>query len=222
MGKLIIVGDGETAELAYEYFTHDSPHEVVAFCVEREYAKRDRLFDLPVVSFEEVENLYPPATHKAFVAISYTQLNRVRQRLFQLTKLKGYECVSYVSSHAFVWHNVEIGENCFIFENNVVQYAVRIGNNVVLWSGNHIGHQTIIKDNVFISSHVVVSGYCEIGENCFLGVNSSIANNIKIARDCLIGMGAVIHKDTAERKVYVGNPARPLPKDSFAVSGVRD
>jgi len=222
MPKLVIIGDGETAELAYEYFTHDSPHEVVAFSVEREYAKRDRLFDLPVVPFEEVEQLYPPAEFKAFVAISYTQLNRVRARLYQAAKRKGYDCLSYVSSRAFVWRNVEIGENCMIMENNVVQYAVKIGNNVVLWSGNHIGHQSTIRDNCFISSHVVVSGYCDVGENCFLGVNSSLANNLTIARDCLIGMGAVVHKNTEERKVYVGNPAKALPKDSHTAFGVKE
>lgn len=222
MGKLIIIGDGETAELAYEYFTHDSPHQVVAFSVEREYAKKKTLFDLPVVPFEEIAERYPAADHQAFVAISYTQLNRVRARLYQATKLKGYECVSYVSSRAFVWHNVEIGENCFIMENNVLQYKVRVGNNVVLWSGNHVGHQTLIRDHNFISSHVTISGYCEIGESCFFGVNSCIANNVKIAKDCVIGMGAVVNKDTEERKVYVGNPARPLPKDSHATFGVRN
>lgn len=31
--KLIIVGDSAFAEIAYEYFTHDSPFEVVAFAV---------------------------------------------------------------------------------------------------------------------------------------------------------------------------------------------
>ena len=221
MAKIVIVGDGETAELAYEYFTYDSPHEVVAFAVERQYAKKSTLFDLPVVHFEEMEKAYDPAQHSAFVAISYTKLNRVRARLYLETKRKGYPVVSYVSSHAFVWRNVEIGENCFILENNVVQYAVKIGNNVVLWSGNHIGHQTIIHDNAFISSHVVVSGYCEVGENCFLGVNSCIANNVKIAKDCLIGMGAVVNKDTERRKVYVGNPAKSI-KDSFAVYGLTE
>lgn len=219
--KIVIVGDGETAELAYEYFTHDSPHEVVAFSVERDYRKKDELFGLPVIDFELIEDRFPPAAHRAFVAVSYVKLNRVRARLFAEAKRKGYALTSYVSSRAFVWHNVEIGENCFIFENNVVQYGVKIGNNVVLWSGNHVGHQTVIKDNVFISSHVVVSGYCEVGENCFLGVNSSVANNVKIAKDCLIGMGAVIHKDTEERKVYVGNPGKPI-KDSFAVYGLRE
>ncbi len=219
--KIVLIGDGETAELAYEYFTHDSPHRIVAFSVEREYRKKDQLFGLPVIAFEEVESSYPPAEYKAFVAISSTQLNRVRTRLYQATKQKGYELVSYVSSRAFVWRTVEIGENCFVMENNVLQHAVRVGNNVVLWSGNHVGHQSVIHDNVFVSSHVVISGFCEIGENCFLGVNSCLANNITVARDCLIGMGAVVNKSTEARKVYVGNPAKPLA-DSFAAWGVRE
>lgn len=217
--KIVVVGDGETAELAYEYFTHDSPHQVVAFAVERKYAGKEILFGLPVVAFEELERLFDPAAHAAFVAISFTQLNRLRTRLYHETRRKGYELVSYISSRAFVWRNVEIGENCFIMENNVLQYAVRIGNNVVLWSGNHVGHQTVIHDNVFVSSHVVISGYCEIGENCFLGVNSCLADKIKIGEDCFIGMGAVVNKSTAPGKVYVGNPAKPLA-DSFAALGI--
>ena len=222
MANLIIVGDGETAELAYEYLSHDSPHEVKAFSVERAYKRKDELFGLPVIAFEEVELSYPPSEFQAFVAVSYTQLNRVRTRLYLTAKAKGYSFINYVSSKAFVWHNVELGENCFVMENNVLQYAVKVGNNVVMWSGNHIGHQSLIHDNVFISSHVVVSGYCEVGENCFLGVNSCLANNLKVAKDSLIGMGAVVHKDTEERKVYVGNPAKALPKDSFAVFGVSE
>ncbi len=222
MSKIVIIGDGETAELAYEYLTHDSPSEVAAFCVESAYRKKSEMFGLPVIDFEQIVQRYPPAAYDAFVAISYTKLNRVRARLYQEAKKKGYRFASYVSSKAFVWRNVEFGENCFIMENNVLQYAVRVGNNVVLWSGNHVGHQSVIRDNVFVSSHVVISGYCEIGENCFLGVNSCIANNVKIAKDCLIGMGAVIHKDTEERKVYVGNPAKPLPKDSHQALGVED
>ncbi len=32
--KLIIVGAGEFAEIAYEYFSYDSEYDVVAFAVE--------------------------------------------------------------------------------------------------------------------------------------------------------------------------------------------
>ena len=141
MAKIVIVGDGETAELAYEYFTHDSPHEVVAFSVEREYAKKEQLFGLPVVFFEDLQSLFAPAEHSAFVAISYTKLNRVRARLYQETKSKGYELVSYVSSKAFVWHNVEVGENCFLGVNSTIVNNVKIGRDC--WLGPDV---TIVRD----------------------------------------------------------------------------
>lgn len=220
--KVVIIGAGEFAEIAYEYFTYDSPCEVIAFSVEKDFLEKKELFGLPVVAFEELEKLYDPSKHKIFVAVTYTQLNRLRTRLYKESKRKGFSAASYVSSNAFVWRNVKIGENCFIFENNVVQYHVEIGNNVVLWSGNHIGHRTKIRDNCFISSHVVVSGYCEVGENSFLGVNSCIADFTKIAKDCIIGAGAVIIKGTEEGKVYVGNPAKPLEKSSFAAFKVKE
>ena len=58
---------------------------------------------------------------------------------------------------------------------------------------------------------VAVSGYCEIGENCFLGVNSCTVGAIKVGRDSIFGAGAVVIRDTQEKQVYVGNPAKPLP-----------
>ena len=219
---IIIVGEGEFAEIAYEYFTVDSPYEVVAFTAERAYLKRDRLFDLPVVPFEEVENHYDPARYGAFTAITYTQLNRVRVRLFHAVRRKGYLPVSYISSRTFVWRNAKIGANCFLFENNVIQYHVEIGDNVVLWSGNHVGHRSVIRDNCFVSSHVVISGYCDVGENCFLGVNSSIGDNVTIARDCVLGAGAVVVKDTEEGKVYKGNREPPARVGSLALFKVKE
>jgi sugar O-acyltransferase (sialic acid O-acetyltransferase NeuD family) len=220
--RIVIVGDGEFAEIAYEYFKHDSPYEVAAFAVEQAFRKRDELFGRPVVPLEDLERTYDPAAYGVFVAVTYTQLNRVRARLYQAVKEKGYQPISYVSSRAFVWHNVSIGENCFIFENNVVQYRVAIGNNVVLWSGNHIGHRSVIRDHCFISSHVVVSGYCEIGESCFLGVNSSIGDHVKVASDCIIGAGAVVVKDTQPGKVYKGDREGPARVDSFTLFKVKE
>lgn len=220
--KLVIVGDGEMAEIAYEYFTFDSPYEVVAFAVEEKYYSKVELYGLPVVRFEEFEQRFDPSVHRVYVAITSTQLNRPRARLYGAVKEKGFRCASYVSSKAFVWRNVSIGENTFIFENNVLQHHVSVGNNVILWSGNHIGHRTVIKDHCFLSSHVVVSGYCEIGEYTFMGVNSSVGNNLTVARDNVIGQGAVIHKATEPGKVYVGNPAKPMPRTAFESFGVKE
>lgn len=209
--KLIIVGDSAFAEIAYEYFTHDSRYEVVAFCVEREFLTRDSLFGLPVIAMEDVARSHPPASHHFYAALVYTQMNRLRTRLYRAMKELGYPAASYVSSRAFVWRNVELGEHCFIFEDNTVQPFVRLGDNVVLWSGNHIGHHSTIGDNCFISSHVVVSGFCNVGDNCFIGVNATFGNNLDVGADCLVGSGALIVRDVPPDTLVKGNLASGAP-----------
>jgi sugar O-acyltransferase (sialic acid O-acetyltransferase NeuD family) len=216
--KLVIVGASAFAEIAYEYFSHDSDYEVVAFSVEQAYLRDTELFGLPIVALENLTELYPPENYDCFIAITYIQLNQVRARLLKQVQKLGYHTPSYVSSQAFVWRNVEIGKNCFIFENNTVQPFVKLEDNVILWSGNHIGHHSLIKKNTFISSEVTISGNCEIGENTFIGVNATISNNVKIAAYNLIAMTAGIYKDTEEGFIYRSNPARKVPdKDPVEV-----
>jgi sugar O-acyltransferase (sialic acid O-acetyltransferase NeuD family) len=200
--QLVVVGGTAFAEIAYEYFSHDSSYQVKAFSVEEKYRNRSELFGLPVVPFETLDKEFAPEPHEVFVAVTYTQMNRLRTRLSQTARERGFRLASYCSSRAFVWSNVQLGEHCFIFENNVLQPFVQVGNNVVLWSGNHIGHHSVIRDNCFISSHVVLSGFVEVGKNCFLGVNSCVSNNTRIAPDCWIGPGVTITQDTAEGKIY--------------------
>jgi len=218
--KLIIFGDSSFAEIAYEYFTHDSEYEVSAFSIEKDYIQRKELFSLPIVPFENIEKIYQPSEYYLFVALVYNKLNKFRERIYDLAKAKGYQMASYISSKSFVWHNVVIGDNCFIFEDNTIQPFVKIGNNTILWSGNHIGHHSVIGNHNFISSHVVISGHCTIGDYCFFGVNTSINNNLTIANETVTGSGTVIIKDTEENSVYVGNPARKLDKTAKDLYGV--
>lgn len=208
---LIIVGDSAFAEIAYEYFTHDSPYQVVAFSVERSFLKKETLFGLPVIAFEDLAEHFSPAGHAVFVAATYTQVNRLRTRLSTTAKDKGYTLASYVSSRSFVWRNASIGEHCFVFEDNTIQPFVKIDNNCVLWSGNHIGHHSVVRANCFISSHVVISGFCDIGENSFLGVNSTISNNVTLGRDNWIGPGVTVLKNTEPGRLF--KPAKTLPAE---------
>jgi sugar O-acyltransferase (sialic acid O-acetyltransferase NeuD family) len=217
---LVIIGASAFGQIAYEYFTHDSPYEVVAFSVEREYLTEKALFDIPIVPFDELPKRFPPKQHAVFTALTYARMNRVRSRLYREAKALGYPFATYVSSKAFVWRNVEIGENSFVFENNVVQPFVSIGDNVVLWSGNHIGHHSKIGDHCFLASHVVVSGFVDVGEYCFIGVNATIANNLTIGPSCLIGAGAIILKDAPPATVYGSTMTAPKSRDSLTYYGI--
>lgn len=215
--RLVIIGSGETAEMAYEYFTYDSEYEVVAFSINKKYLKNQAMqFGLPIVPFEELEAMYSPEIYKTYVAISYGHLNRDRTKMYLACKEKGFTCASYISSRSFVWHTAEIGENTFVFENNTIQHGVSIGNNVTLWSGNHIGHRTVIEDNVWLTSHCVVSGFCRIGRNSFLGVNSTLGDNVVLGEDSVLGAGALtVHSLPEKGKVYIGCPAKEVADSSY-------
>lgn len=220
--KLIIFGIGETAEIAYEYFTYDSDYEVVAFTADKEYIKTETMFDLPVIPFDEIEKGFSPQHYSMFAASTYNRLNRVRALMYRKAKEKNYQMANYISSNAFVWRNVKLGDNIMIFENNVLQHHVQIGNNVVLWSGNHVGHRTIIEDHAYLSSHCVVSGFCKIGKFSFLGVNCTVNDNIEIGEDNIIGSGALVIKSSGKGELLVGAPAKPAGKTAFEVFNVTD
>jgi len=213
-GDLIIFGTGETASIAYEYFTHDSKYNVVGFSVDDEFFSSESYLGLPVIPLSKLCNLYPKESTSVFVAMAPTKLNRSRAKAYKEIKNLGYSCPTYISSKSFVWHSVVIGENSMIFEGNVLQHGVRVGDNVILWSGNHIGHQTVIGNHCFISSHCVISGFCQIGDYSYLGVNCTFRDEFTLARDCVVAMGATMLKDTESGKIYQGTPAEPNEKKS--------
>lgn len=205
MKKIVVFGTSDAAQLAHYYFTHDTDHDVVAFTVDAQFMPEERTFcGLPVVPFDAVADMYPPSTHHLFVAMGYSKLNQFRKEKFLAAKALGYTCASYVSSQAAVLNEGDIGENCFILENNTIQPFASIGNNVTLWSGNHIGHHSRIDDHCFLASHIVVSGRVTIGEACFIGVNSTLRDHITVGPNCILGAGVLLLSDAAPSGVYVG------------------
>src|SRR5574341_64851 len=128
MSKVVIFGAGKIADVAYFQFSNDSPHEVVAFTVDGSHLAQKEKFDHPVIPFEEVLDRYPPDEFRMFVAVGYQDLNRFRAKKYAEAKSKGYELISYVSSRASNVSKVEIGDNCFVLENAVLQPCSKMGN----------------------------------------------------------------------------------------------
>lgn len=212
--RVVIVGTGETAAIVHEAFGFDSPYEVVAFSADRPYVTSDQISDLPVVPLDELAARFPPDKFHAFVAVSMTDLNKVRRRLFDSVKSMGFTCVSYVSSRALVVPSASIGENVFLPANVTVAYNAKIGDNVTIGTGAHIAHSAVIEDDCFIGPHATVCGFASVRKNTFLGASSCVADGKTVAHSCVVGAGAVILRDTDAGQVYLGNPARPTGRDS--------
>jgi sugar O-acyltransferase (sialic acid O-acetyltransferase NeuD family) len=208
--KAVIFGTALFAEVAKMYLEADSAYEVEAFTVHERYlGDRTHLLDVPVVPFEALETSHPASDYEIFVALGFSKVNKARAAVVDECRSRGYRLLTYVSSQAHHVGTYTIGENCFVFEGNVIQPFVSIGDNTILWSGNHIGHHSKIGNNCFIASHVVISGGCEIGDNSFIGVNATLRDGVRVAPESVIGAGALILKDTVPRGVYKAKGTEP-------------
>jgi sugar O-acyltransferase (sialic acid O-acetyltransferase NeuD family) len=215
MKPVVIFGLGSYARVAKVYLEADSDYRVVAFTANAQYIEEETLLDVPVVPFETLAQTHPPDNFTLLVAIGASGMNTRRAQIYQQCRQMGYDFVRYVNSTVRLWGEVEIGDNTFIFEDNVIQPFVKIGSNTVLWSGNHIGHDSTIGDHVFIASHAVVSGHCTVSDYCFLGVNATLIDHISLAPYTLVGAGAMITRDTDEKSAHIGTRATLAKRSSL-------
>ena len=217
MANVVVFGHAEMARMTHFYLHHDSPHEVVAFTVDRTRISEVSLLGRPIVPFEDIQTLYPPAEYRMAVPIAFSRVNRLRAAKYQEAKAKGYELISYVSSKATTWPDLTTGDNCFIYENSAVGPYVTIGNDVII-AGSSIAHDSVIGDHCFLAAHAVVLGTVTVGEYSVLGANSTCRDGITIGGGCIIGAGVTMTRSAADRGVYVSRPAERLPKSSDVLS----
>lgn len=216
---VIIFGNLRSASLAWYCLVHDSDFKVAGFTVDKNYCQSESFEGLPLVPFETLENACPPSDYRLLIPMGYQQINAVRRARFEAAKGRGYDFVSYVSSRASVWPDLQIGENVLIYEHAIIQPFVRIGSNCIIRSGAHISHHCQIADHAFIAAEVAMGGEGYVGEQAFVGVGAVLRDRIRIAERSFIGAGAVVVKDTEADDVYVGNPARKTGKTALEASG---
>ena len=88
--KVILYGNGSVAQTTYFYFTHDSPYQVAAFTIDRQYLKEDTLLELPVVPFENIDEIFPPEEFDMHIAVGHVRINRIRAEKYERAKALGY------------------------------------------------------------------------------------------------------------------------------------
>ena len=214
MESVVLFGNGQMASMTYFYLTHDSPFEVAAFTVDREHVTETTLLGLPVVPFEDIENLYPPGEFAMSIPISYRNGNQLRAEKYHQARAKGYRLITYISSKATTWPGLLIGDNCIVLEGCVIQPFAEVGNNVIMGCGSLVGHHSTIADHCFLAPGAVTLGFVRLESFCFLGANSTIRDGITVGSECVIGAGVCISRNAKPKQVYIDTPPEPLAKRS--------
>ena len=217
--KVIIFGTENFSSLAWYCLTHDSDHQVIAFTVDRAFLRASIHQGLPVLPFEELTNHHAPGSVRLLIPLGYHAINGLRRQRYEAAKAQGYGFVTYVGSRASTWPDLQVGQNCLIYEHAVIQPFACIGDNVVIRSAAHISHHCRVADHAFVAAGVTLGGNVSIGEQAFVGVGAVVRDGLRIAERSFIGAGAVVVADTEPDGVYVGNPARKTGKTALQVSG---
>lgn len=219
--NVVIYGTGGLSSLVWYCLTHDSAYRVVAFTVDEAEMQAPTHHRLPVVPFQSLAERYPPTRVRLMIPVGYDSINGVRLDLYRAAKAAGYGFVSYVSSRASTWPDLQVGENSLIHEHAVIQPFARVGDNVIIRSGARISHHCEVADHAYVADGVTLGSEVSIGERAFVGAGAVLGDGLKIAERSFIGAGAVVLADTEADGVYLGNPARQTGRCSVEATAGR-
>ena len=199
------------AQVAAVYIRAHSDLEIVGYTLDHAYRQADTFDGLPLVSWERLEEEFPPSQVSLFGPLTYQRMNTVRRDRYLEGKTRGYSFASFIHPDSHIYTD-RIGENCLILERNVVQPFASIGNNVIIWSGNHIGHHAQVGDHVFISTQVAIAGSAVIGAESHLGGQVGIAHGLTLGPRCAVLNGVAVLRSLPEGSVVSGDmpPVRPF------------
>ena len=121
-----------------------------------------------------------------------------------------------IDEYSFIGPFVEIQKNVAIGKRTRIQSHTFICELVTIGNDCFIGHGVMFINDKF-SNGGPAGGNSDLWEKTLIGDNVSIGSNatilpVQITDNVVIGAGAVVTKDITEAGVYVGNPARKIPK----------
>lgn len=184
---------------------------IACFTMEKDFLRgRTEFLGLPLVAFEEIQGLYPPAHYDMVVLFTGYRRMRDRGEKYLLAKSKGYKCRNYISPYADVTPDLVMGENNIILGQTHVGFGGIMGDNNLIWPHVFLAHEFTLGNNVEITGGCKIGGEGEIKDTCYIGLGATIINHTKIAEENLIGAGSVVIRNTEPFSKNVGNPSRVI------------
>lgn len=207
MSKVIIFGTSNFSTCLHRILSVEGVHKVLAYTVTREYLNESELEGLPVVAFEDLQDIFNMSECEIALTIGYTNMNDNRKYVYELCKNNKYSIFTYVSTKALVYSN-DIGEGSLIYPGVFIGPYVRIGKCVVLHMQVSVTHHNFIGDYSFFADGTVVGGETTFGNNCFVGMSCIIRNEIKIGNRVFIGAGCVINNNLNDKDAMKAEPTK--------------
>lgn len=138
--------------------------------------------------------------------------NQKRKEIFEMVADKHYDkLINVISRGAVVLTPDSIkGRGIFLGHGSFIGAKVEIGDNCIVNTNAVIEHHTIVGSHCNIAPSATINGYCILDEGSYIGSKSVIIQLLKIPKWTIIGAGGVVVKSLNESGTYVGVPVKKI------------
>lgn len=202
MKELLVFGTGDFADVVSYLLEQKLGRSIRAYIVDERYRTADTYQGKPLLSFERIQESYPPEACEVALGMIGKQMFRQRAEVFRRLCGMGYTAANVIDPTASV-DTEQIGAGNIIFAHASVEAHCRIGDGNIIWQNVVLPHHNQVGNFNNLAPSVSFSGYSRVGNHCFIGNNVCVKNRVEIADEAYIGAGAYVSQHVAPRKVIV-------------------
>lgn len=185
-----------------------SGHKVIGY-TELEPKQKAKM-KFPYLGFEGDEAFWQESAYHHFLLGIGDNL--IRQKVFQLVKANGANCLQLSHQNASISKYTSIGEGTVVMRGASINPFAIIGKGAIINTSSSVDHDCEVADFVHIAPGAVLCGDVKVGEGSFIGANSVIKEGIAIGEHVTVGAGSVILRDVPDHTIIWGNPAKKVKK----------
>ncbi|MCD6404252.1 MAG: acetyltransferase [Planctomycetes bacterium] len=206
--EIVIVGAGAHARVVYDILlARGQAGEVTAFVdVEAKGAVGESIFEKPVLRGLAAFGDYVEGRN--VTAILGHGNNSRRKALMVWLDEHGVPATTAVHPSAVISAGVEIGSGTTISAGTVVLTGASLGRGVIINTAATVDHDCVVEDFAQLAPGSHIAGRVRVAAEAFIGIGAAVIQNITIGGGCIVGAGAAVVRDTPEKTLVIGVPAR--------------
>ncbi len=210
--KIVIWGAKGPALVVADILRLRKDYEIVGYLDNKNLERKGESFGGATVlgGDEQLDDLIAKGIRNMIVAI---QNNKVRLRLAELAKTKGFKLVSAIHPSASVAESASIGAGSVVRAQSAIGPQSAIGENCIIGYGAMISHDCSLGRGVHVSSGVNLAGGTRIGECSWIGLGVTVIDPCKVGSHSIVGAGSLVTKDIPDDVVAYGSPAKIIRKN---------
>lgn len=136
--------------------------------------------------------------------------NKTRREI--ASRFKNVAWPVIIHPQTVVHSSVRFGEGSAVLAGGVIQADTVIGRHSIISTGAVIDHDCHIGDFCHLSMRCCVADGVSVGDAACIGIGSIVIPYISIGAGALTGAGSTVISNLDPDGVYVGSPARRIPK----------